>query len=60
MSGTIDTTANLPRAMQQLVRTYGSIHIVRALRQAVPDPVTRRLLARELMAADGPQAEPAQ
>ena len=49
MTNIIDCTkANLPDMMRRLVRTFGAIHLIRALRLAITDPTTRRLLAREL------------
>jgi hypothetical protein len=42
------TTTNLTDMMRRLVRTFGAIHLIRALRAAITDPTTRRLLAREL------------
>jgi hypothetical protein len=46
---TIDcTTTNLSDVIRQLVRTYGAMRLIRALRGAITDPTTRRLLAREL------------
>jgi hypothetical protein len=42
------TTTNLTDMMRRLVRTYGAIKLIRALRLAITDPTTRGLLAREL------------
>lgn len=42
------TTTNLTEIMRRLVRTFGAMRLIRALRVAITDPTTRRLLAREL------------
>jgi len=42
------TTTNLPDIMLRLVRTFGAMRLIRALRAAITDPTTRRMLAREL------------
>ncbi len=42
------TTNNLPDIMLRLVKTFGAVRLIRALRAVITDPMTRGLLAREL------------